>query len=40
MLPAKKLREKTFTKIEHDAIEKLLMLDIESLSSKKASHNF
>src|SRR5690606_29197256 len=37
MLPAKKLGEKTFEEIEHDAIEKLRMLDIETLAMQKAS---
>ncbi len=37
MLPAKKLGEKSFAEIEHDAIEKLRMLDIEKLATQKAS---
>ena len=37
MLPAKKLGEKSFAEIEHDAIEKLRMLDIERLALQKAS---
>jgi lipoprotein-releasing system ATP-binding protein len=36
MLPAKKLGEKTFQEIEHDAILKLKMLNIENLAKKKA----
>ena len=38
MLPAKKLAEKSFQEIEHDAYEKLKMLNIAHLSKKKASH--
>ena len=37
MLPAKKLGEKTLTEIEHDAYEKLKLLNIEHLALKKAS---
>ncbi|GAA4884353.1 ABC transporter ATP-binding protein [Flaviramulus aquimarinus] len=37
MLPAKKLAEKTVQEIEHDAIEKLKMLNIEHLVKKRAS---
>lgn len=37
MLPAKKLAEKSLQEIEHDAIEKLRILDIEHLAKKKAS---
>ncbi|MGB3344164.1 MAG: ABC transporter ATP-binding protein [Aequorivita sp.] len=37
MLPAKKLGAKSFAEIEHDAIQKLRMLDIEKLALKKAS---
>lgn len=37
MLPAKKLGEKSFQEIEHDAILKLKMLNIEHLLNKKAS---
>lgn len=37
MLPAKKLAEKSFQEIEHDAIEKLKMLNIEHLAKKRAS---
>lgn len=37
MLPAKKLGEKSFQEIEHDAIEKLRMLGIEKLATQKAS---
>ncbi|TBW26775.1 ABC transporter ATP-binding protein [Gramella sp. KN1008] len=37
MLPAKKLGRKSIQEIEHDAIEKLRMLDIEKLALKKAS---
>ncbi len=37
MLPAKKLGEKTFQEIEHDAFEKLKILEIEHLAQKKAS---
>jgi len=36
MLPAKKLGEKSFKEIEHDAIMKLKMLNIEHLAKKKA----
>lgn len=37
MLPAKKLGEKSLQEIEHNAIEKLKILGIEHLASKKAS---
>lgn len=37
MLPAKKLAEKTYQEIEYDAIEKLKMLHIEHLATKRAS---
>jgi len=37
MLPAKKLAEKTHQEIEHDAIQKLKILDIEKLADKRAS---
>lgn len=37
MLPAKKLAEKTHEEIEHDAMEKLNILNIEKLAHKKAS---
>ncbi|MDY0779316.1 ABC transporter ATP-binding protein [Tenacibaculum sp. IB213877] len=37
MLPAKKLGEKSFKEIEHDAYEKLKMLKIEHLAKKRAS---
>ncbi|SDS17882.1 lipoprotein-releasing system ATP-binding protein [Formosa sp. Hel1_31_208] len=37
MLPAKKLAEKTIQEIEHDAMEKLKMLNIEHLAKKRAS---
>lgn len=37
MLPAKKLGEKTNQEIEHDAITKLKLLNIEHLAKKKAS---
>jgi len=37
MLPAKKLAEKTSKEIEHDAFEKLKMLNIEHLAYKHAS---
>jgi len=37
MLPAKKLAEKSWQEIEHDAIEKLRILNIEHLAKKKAS---
>jgi lipoprotein-releasing system ATP-binding protein len=37
MLPAKKLGEKSFQEIEHDAMHKLKMLNIEHLAKKKAS---
>lgn len=37
MLPAKKLGEKSFMEIEHDAIQKLKILEIEQLAKKKAS---
>jgi len=34
MLPAKKLAEKSYQEIEHDAMEKLKMLNIEHLAKK------
>lgn len=37
MLPAKKLGEKSFQEIEHDAIEKLKTLGISHLAKKRAS---
>jgi lipoprotein-releasing system ATP-binding protein len=37
MLPAKKLAKKTHQEIEHTAIEKLNILDIQHLATKKAS---
>jgi len=37
MLPAKKLAEKSFQEIEHDAIEKLKILNIDHLANKRAS---
>lgn len=37
MLPAKKLGEKSFEEIEHDAMQKLKILDIKHLALKKAS---
>ena len=37
MLPAKKLAEKSLQEIEHDAINKLKILNIEHLAKKKAS---
>ncbi len=37
MLPAKKLGEKSHQEIEHDAIQKLKILNIEQLAKKKAS---
>lgn len=37
MLPAKKLAEKSLREIEHDAMEKLRILNIEHLAKKKAS---
>ncbi|XMO87434.1 ABC transporter ATP-binding protein [Algibacter sp. AS12] len=37
MLPAKKLAEKSLQEIEHNAIQKLKILNIEHLGSKKAS---
>ena len=37
MLPAKKLGEKSFEEIEHDAMTKLKMLDIDKLANKRAS---
>jgi len=37
MLPAKKLGEKSFEEIEHDAMNKLEMLDIGKLAKKRAS---
>ena len=37
MLPAKKLGEKALEEIEHDAMEKLRVLEIDHLASKRAS---
>ncbi len=37
MLPAKKLAEKTHQEIEHDAMERLKILNIQHLATKKAS---
>ena len=37
MLPAKKLAEKSYQEIEHNAFEKLKMLNIEHLAKKRAS---
>ena len=37
MLPAKKLGEKSFEEIEHDAMEKLRILEIDKLARKRAS---
>ena len=37
MLPAKKLAEKSHAEIEHDAMEKLKMLNIENLARQRAS---
>lgn len=37
MLPAKKLAEKSLSEIEHDAMEKLKMLDIGKLAHQRAS---
>lgn len=37
MLPAKKLAEKSLQEIEHDAINKLKILNIEHIAKKKAS---
>jgi len=37
MLPAKKLAEKTHQEIEHDAMEKLKVLNIDHLAKKQAS---
>ncbi|MFK7782676.1 ABC transporter ATP-binding protein [Psychroserpens sp.] len=37
MLPAKKLGEKSMKDIEHDALEKLRILNIDHLANKKAS---
>ena len=37
MLPAKKLGEKSFQEIEHDAIQKLKILNIDHLAKKRAS---
>ena len=37
MLPAKKLGEKSFEEIEHDAMHKLKILDIDMLAKKRAS---
>ncbi|MGB5271605.1 ABC transporter ATP-binding protein [Eudoraea sp.] len=37
MLPAKKLAAKTYEEIEHDAMEKLNMLNIGNLANKRAS---
>ncbi|WP_242093546.1 ABC transporter ATP-binding protein [Aestuariivivens sediminicola] len=36
MLPAKKLAEKSYQEIEHDAMEKLKMLNIDHLAKKRA----
>lgn len=36
-LPAKKLAEKSFEEIEHDAMQKLKMLEIDKLARKRAS---
>ena len=38
MLPAKKLAEKSHQEIEHDAFEKLKMLNIDHLCKKRASN--
>lgn len=37
MLPAKKLAEKSVSEIEHDAMEKLKILEIDNLAKKRAS---
>lgn len=37
MLPAKKLGEKSFLEIEHDAMQKLKILNIDHLAKKRAS---
>nr|WP_321247880.1 ABC transporter ATP-binding protein [uncultured Psychroserpens sp.] len=37
MLPAKKLAEKSYQEIEHDAMQKLKMLNIDHLAKKRAS---
>jgi len=37
MLPAKKLGEKSIQEIEHDAMQKLKILDIDDLAKKRAS---
>ena len=37
MLPAKKLGEKSFAEIEHDAMNKLEILEIDKLAKKRAS---
>ena len=37
MLPAKKLGEKSIQEIEHDAMQKLKILDIDTLAKKRAS---
>jgi len=37
MLPAKKLGEKSLQEIEHDAMQKLKILDIDDLAKKRAS---
>ena len=37
MLPAKKLAEKSLEEIEHDAMQKLKMLEIDTLARKRAS---
>lgn len=37
MLPAKKLAKKSLSEIEHDAMQKLKMLDIEKLAHQRAS---
>ena len=37
MLPAKKLGKKSFEEIEHDAMHKLKILDIDKLAKKRAS---
>jgi lipoprotein-releasing system ATP-binding protein len=37
MLPAKKLGEKSFEEIEHDAIQKLKILEIDHLAKKRAA---
>ena len=40
MLPAKKLAEKTHQEIEHDAMEKLKILNIQHLSKKNSISSF